>query len=175
MTQALPHTSCWEFLLVITRYKMKTKILISFLLISIILASCTPAATPILPTQTDAPTATLTPTPAPTATLTSTPRPRIKPGDPIGFIKGIAYSPGHVPDWAYPLSDQSLQALQDTGASWVSLNAFVTHWDDPEVSRKATIHAIQEAVFKQDAGTFTKIPKTDLVHRNWLPKYNKSR
>jgi hypothetical protein len=99
------------------------------------------APTPIVvpPTETPIPTATLPPT------ATATPRPRIKPGDSIGFIHGIAYIASHVPDWAYPLSDQSLQALRDTGADWVSLNANISHWDDPELSRQATIHAIQEA------------------------------
>lgn len=105
-----------------------------------------PSQTAPAPTDTATPSPTATATvPPPTPTNTPTPRPRIRPGDPIPFIKGIAYPPAHVTDWGFPLSDQSLFALRDTGAEWVSLVAYVTDTDDPEKSKEATIHAIEEA------------------------------
>ena len=116
--------------------------------ISLLVSCGTPAlpATPGPATQTNpAP----TDTPSPTATLqptaTVTPRPRIKPGDKLGFIQGVAYIASHITDWAYPLSDQSLQALRDTGAEWVSLNVYLVSWDNPIQSQEAVIHAIQVA------------------------------
>ena len=116
--------------------------------ISLLVSCGTPAlpATPEPATQTNpAP----TDTPSPTATLqptaTVTPRPRIKPGDKLGFIQGVAYIASHITDWAYPLSDQSLQALRDTGAEWVSLNVYLVSWDNPIQSQEAVIHAIQVA------------------------------
>lgn len=43
------------------------------------------------------------------------------------------------------MSDRSLEALRDTGATWVSLNAYIVSWDDPERSLQGTMHAIQKA------------------------------
>lgn len=137
----------------------KTNLIIYLFLAASLLISCTSPAPSALP-QTPSPTMQQVtpipvvspttspqsnPTASPQPTETATPRPRIKPGDSVEFMNGIAYIASHVPDWAYPLSDQSLLALRETGATWVSLNAFITQGDDPEISRQATIHAIQEA------------------------------
>lgn len=128
---------------------MKSSNIIASIVLLSILAGCSAPATATLKTAPTPTAVTQTETPIPTAVLlptaTATPRPHIKPGDSIGFIHGIAYIASHITDWAYPLSDQSLQALRDTGADWVSLNAFVTYYDDPQKSLEATIHAIQEA------------------------------
>ena len=102
-----------------------------------------PSQMPQVPPNTATPSPTATATVPPTNTPTT--RPRIQPGNPIPFIKGIAYPPGIVTDWGFPLSDQSLLALRDTGAEWVSLVAYVNDTDDPEKSKEATIHAIEEA------------------------------
>jgi hypothetical protein len=126
------------------------KLFACMLLLSQIVGCAAPAVVPTataskIVSSTPPPTNTLSPTDTPVPTATSTPRPRTKPGDSLGFIKGVAYIASHIPDWAYPLSDQSMQALRETGAEWISLNAYVTDLDDPKKALEATVHAIQEA------------------------------
>ena len=136
------------------RYQRSLATLLLFILIS----SCAPMekdpnSQPISTgtstnTSTLMPSVTATSTPLPTVT----PRARPKPGDDLGFIKGINYFSFGESNYLKPVADRSLEDLAKTGANWVSINAKVTqkNVDSTEIdtmvkSDESIVHAIQIA------------------------------
>jgi hypothetical protein len=99
-------------------------------------------------TSTLMPTVTATSTPLPTVT----PRARPKPGDDLGFIKGMSYASWGESNYANPLGDRALEDLAKTGTNWVAIianteqkNAESSKIDILINSDASIIHAIQTA------------------------------
>lgn len=146
----------------------KTSILVSILFI-LLMNSCAP-----IPAPTEAKTSTpsevlMTPTPPPTAT--TTPRPRVKAGDELGFLKGMSYVSWDSTNYSHPISDQSLEALADTGTKWVALGVIAfqddrsslvidgrIQEDDAVVHAIQTAHALDMSVMIKIAVIFEKDP-----------------
>jgi len=76
----------------------------------------------------------------------------VKACDVLGFLKGMSYVSWDPTNYSHPLSDQSLEALADTGTEWIALGVISFQNDRASLSidgliqeDEAVVHAIQTA------------------------------